>query len=74
MTVEDKIRENEAVKVLRFKAGYMKLSNSYVELGRKCAIIFEAQRNISSQIPDALNHDLEDMKYTGTTVVVHQKQ
>ncbi len=65
ISVEDKIRENEAVKVIRFKEGLLKLSNAYTELGRKCTIIFEAQRNISHQIPDVYEKDLEDIKYTG---------
>ena len=64
-TVEDKIRENEAVKLIRFKEGMMKISGAYTELGRKCAIIFEAQKNISHQLPDVYEKDLEDIKYTG---------
>ena len=63
--MEDKIRENEAVKLIRFKDGYQKLSLAYMELSRKCGIIFEAQRDITTQLPDVLNRDLEDIKYTG---------
>ena len=43
-TVADRVRENEAVKLIRFKDGVLKLSNAYVELGKKCAIIHEAQK------------------------------
>lgn len=63
--MEDKIRENEAIKLIRFKEGYQRLSQAYMELGRKCAIIFEAQRDITTQLPDVMNQDLEDIKYTG---------
>ncbi len=63
--MEDKIRENEAVKLIRFKEGMLKVSGAYTELGRKCGIIFEAQRNISQQIPDVLEKDIDDIKYTG---------
>ena len=59
------MRENEAVKLIRFKEGYLKLSTAYTELGRKCAIIFDAQRNITHQLPDVYERDLEDIKYTG---------
>lgn len=36
--------KNEAIKVVRLKDGLLKLSEAYVELANKCAIIFEAQR------------------------------
>ena len=53
------------MKLIRFKEGMMKISSAYTELGRKCAIIFEAQKNISHQLPDVYEKDLEDIKYTG---------
>ncbi len=65
VTVEDKIRDNEAVKLIRFKEGLLHLSQAYIELGRKCSIIFEAQKDISVQLPNVLEKDLEDIKYTG---------
>lgn len=36
--------KNDAIKVVRLKDGLLKLSEAYVELANKCAIIFEAQR------------------------------
>lgn len=50
---------------MRFKDGLMNISDAYVELGRKCAIINEAQRDIAHQLPDVHEKDLEDIKYTG---------
>lgn len=41
--------KNEAIKVVRLKDGLLKLSEAYVELANKCAIIFEAQR-VSSMV------------------------
>lgn len=40
----DRIRENEALKMVRFKEGLMKISEAYLELANKCAIIFGAQK------------------------------
>ena len=40
----DRVRENEAVKLIRLKDGLLKLSEAYVELAKKCSVIFEAQR------------------------------
>ena len=40
----DKIRENEAVKLIRLKGGLLKVSEAYTEFAKKCSIIFEAQR------------------------------
>ena len=66
ITVQDRIREHEAVKLIRFKDGVLKLSEAYEELGKKCSIVFEAQRDIAHLLPDVHDHDLEEIKYTGT--------
>jgi hypothetical protein len=42
--VADKLRENEAVKLIRLKGGLLKVSEAYTEFAKKCSIIFEAQR------------------------------
>jgi hypothetical protein len=44
ISVADRIRENEAVKLIRFKEGVTKVSEAYIELGRKTNILHEAQR------------------------------
>lgn len=66
--VTDRIRENEAVKLIRLKGGLMKLSQAYSDFARKCTVVFDAQQDIVQQLPDVLDQDLEDMKYTGSGV------
>ncbi|XP_021339794.1 uncharacterized protein LOC110441013, partial [Mizuhopecten yessoensis] len=48
--VSERVRENEAVKLIRMKEGLLRVSEAYVELGSKCAMIFEAQR-VSKVLP-----------------------
>uniref|UniRef100_A0A147BHM0 Putative myosin-i heavy chain-like protein n=1 Tax=Ixodes ricinus TaxID=34613 RepID=A0A147BHM0_IXORI len=62
----EKVQENEAVKLIRVKEGLLKLSEAYLELANKCAIIFESQRDIAAHIPDVHHMALHEMKYTGT--------
>ncbi|KAK3102623.1 hypothetical protein FSP39_012740, partial [Pinctada imbricata] len=38
------IRENEAVKMIRLKEGFIRMAEAYIELGKKCATIFQAQK------------------------------
>ena len=42
--VADRIRENEAVKLIRLKEGLTKLSQAYSDFARKCAVVFDAQQ------------------------------
>lgn len=63
--VSERVRENEAVKMIRMKEGLLRMSEAYVELGNKCAMIFEAQRDIAFQLPDVHGKELEQVKYTG---------
>ncbi|GFY45220.1 uncharacterized protein TNIN_237681 [Trichonephila inaurata madagascariensis] len=58
--------KNEAIKVVRLKEGLLKLSEAYVELANKCAIIFEAQREVSHYLPDVHSRDMNELKYTGS--------
>ena len=41
--VADRIRENEAVKLIRLKEGLTKLTHAYSDFARKCAVVFDAQ-------------------------------
>ncbi|XP_074660736.1 uncharacterized protein LOC141913171 [Tubulanus polymorphus] len=63
---EDRIRENEAIKLTRFREGLINVSQAYIEMGKKCAIIHEAQQDIAYQLPDVQEKDIEDIKYTGS--------
>ena len=42
--VTDRVRENEAVKLIRLKEGLMKLSQAFSDLGRKCVMVFDTQQ------------------------------
>ena len=44
LTVCEKVRENEAVKMIRLKEGLIKMSEAYMMMGKKCSVLFEAQR------------------------------
>lgn len=63
--MEDRVRENEAVKMIRVKASLLKLSESYLELANKCKVIFEAYSDVAQQLPDVQDEDLQDIRYTG---------
>ncbi len=64
-SVMDRIRENEILKQIRFKQGLVKVSEAYVEMGQKCAIVFDAQREIALQLPDYRGDSVDEVKYTG---------
>lgn len=66
LEVVEQANENEAVKLLRLKDGLLKLSDAYVELANKCAIIFEAQREVSHYLPDVQEREINEIKYTGS--------
>lgn len=66
LEVVELVHKNEAIKVVRLKDGLLKLSEAYVELANKCAIIFEAQREVSHYLPDVHSRDMNELKYTGS--------
>ncbi|XP_035208384.1 uncharacterized protein LOC118183065 [Stegodyphus dumicola] len=66
LEVVELAHKNEAIKVVRLKDGLLKLSEAYVELANKCAIIFEAQREVSHYLPDVHSRDMNELKYTGS--------
>ncbi|XP_015904780.1 uncharacterized protein [Parasteatoda tepidariorum] len=66
LEVVELAHKTEAIKVVRLKDGLLKLSEAYVELANKCAIIFEAQREVSHYLPDVHSRDMNELKYTGS--------
>lgn len=44
IAVTERIRENEAVKMIRLKEGFVRIAEAYVELGKKCSTVFQAQK------------------------------
>ncbi|XP_071040322.1 uncharacterized protein [Parasteatoda tepidariorum] len=64
LEVVELAHKTEAIKVVRLKDGLLKLSEAYVELANKCAIIFEAQREVSHYLPDVHSRDMNELKYT----------
>lgn len=65
LEVVDRVREHEAVKMIRVKEGLFKFSEAYIDFAQKCDVIFGAQRDIALQIPDVQDKDIQDIKYTG---------
>ena len=65
LEVVDRVREHEAVKMIRIKEGLFKISEVYIDYAQKCDVIFGAQRDIALQIPDVQDRDIQDIKYTG---------
>ncbi len=63
--MDDRVRENEAVKMIRVKRSLMKLSDTYVELANKCKVIFESYGDVVQQLPDVEGEDLQNIRYTG---------
>lgn len=66
LEVVDRIREHEAIKLIRIKEGLFKVSEAYIDYAQKCDVIFGAQRDIALQIPDVADRDIQDIKYTGS--------
>ena len=64
LKVVDRVREHEAVKMIRIKEGMFKISEAYIDYAQKCNVIFGAQRDIALQIPDVHDKDIQDIKYT----------
>lgn len=58
----EKVQEHEAVKLIRLKQGLVQLSEAYLALANRGALLFEAQRDIAQVMPDAPHH----CKYTGS--------
>lgn len=67
LEVCEKVRENEAVKMIRLKEGLIKMSEAYMMMGKKCSVLFEAQRDVANLIPDVHGQNLEEIKYTGAS-------
>merc|ERR1719192_2365067 len=65
LEVVDRVREHEAVKMIRIKEGLFKISEAYIDYAQKWDVIFGAQRDIALQIPDVQDRDIQDIKYTG---------
>merc|ERR1719273_586644 len=59
LEVVDRVREHEAVKMIRIKEGLFKVSEAYVDYAQKCDVIFCAQRDIALQIPDIEDKDIQ---------------
>lgn len=65
--VTERIRENEAVKMIRLKEGFVRIADAYIELGKKCSTVFQAQKGVAMEIPDVHGKELEEVKYTGSS-------
>lgn len=64
-SVVDRIKENEAVKLIRFREGLRKLSSGYIAMAEKCQAVFSAYREVAATLPDVHEADLQQVTYTG---------
>ncbi|KAF2344383.1 Eisosome component PIL1/LSP1, partial [Trinorchestia longiramus] len=64
MEVVDRIKENETVKLIRFREGLRKMSAAYMTLGQHCQAIFTAFNSVACTLPDVHNKDIQDVRYT----------
>ena len=65
ITVLEKVKENEAIKLIRVKDSMKKLGKAYVNLGQKCSIIFNAHNRINDLIPDVCDKEIHEISYKG---------
>ena len=71
----EKIQENEVCKLIRLKEGLTKMSDGYIEMAHKMAIIFDAQKEVVQALPDVHDTAIHELKYTGggfTKQAVHK--
>lgn len=61
-----RVQENEVCKMIRLKEGLTKLSESYIDMAQKMAIIFDAQKEVVQAIPDVQDTAIHELKYTGS--------
>ncbi|XP_075219320.1 uncharacterized protein LOC142323487 isoform X2 [Lycorma delicatula] len=67
--ITERLNENEATKAVRMKEGLSKLSDGYLDIARKSFIIFQAQKEVCSGLPDRSEVEgrgIQDMQYNGS--------
>ena len=62
----ERTRENEVAKMTRLKGGLLTLSEAYLQLAEKTQLVFQAHRDIVSELPDLEAAQLHTAKFTGT--------
>ncbi len=69
-----KVKEHEAVKMVRVKDALAKLCQAQLDLSEKTTIVFSAVRDVTDQIPDLTtdmsDDDLMNVKYVGAPITV----
>lgn len=68
--VDEKIREQEAVKMIRFKVGFNKVVVGYLDLAEKSDICFTGGHEIIEAFPDVDNSDIHKLRYSGTATTL----
>ncbi|XP_037091082.1 uncharacterized protein LOC119111374 [Pollicipes pollicipes] len=66
LEVTERAREHEVAKTTRLKQGLLTLSDACLELAHKTQLVFQAHREIVSELPDLDVNQLHTAKYTGT--------
>lgn len=69
--LNERLRDHEAVKMIRLKTGLIKWSESGKEMSTKSHIVFTATQDIAKLIPDVPDAtDIQDIRYTGTAAAL----
>lgn len=61
----DRIKEQEAIKMIRFKTAFTRLTAGHLDLTDKCDICFVAGKEITDHLPDVDDADIHKVRYTG---------
>ena len=59
------MKENEAVKLIRFREGLRKMSEGYIVYGEKCQAIFRSCYDVATTLPDPKDKKIQNMMYAG---------
>ncbi|RXG70977.1 hypothetical protein Avbf_00435 [Armadillidium vulgare] len=74
LDVVDRVKENEAVRMIRVKDGIMRFGSSYTQMAHKASIIFSAQQKIGSEIPDVHDRAIQAAKFKGSSGSSHVEE
>ena len=66
----DRIKEQEATKMIRFKTAFNRISTGYLDLAEKCDICFTAGKEVVDQLPDVEDTDIHKVRYTGSSTTL----
>lgn len=68
--VVDRVRENEAVRMIHVKEGVGRIGASFAHLAHKAGIVFRAQQKLAAEIPDVHDRAIHNSKFRGKDLIV----